>query len=312
MDLQEFSQKFGIDTTTSFQYNNENFNLLFSRYENGNWCLNLISDQNPIGEINADIVPANELTVATKALLADDFIVISSQQQAYLKLLSNANVIINHPFFMEKVENYSKGRPVTKDAYQLHPDFITYIKKQVKVNLKGARNLATVGFIINKPSDGFDRIIFDRDRQLRDNPELALNNGGIADNAKSGRPEIAPALKVQATNVLEDLAYIDSEGNPIEVGLRVKKYAVDGAFYLELNDKTTQTQLVIISNHGTVKQLSKQVKVNLGSGDVFQFGTQISKEWLLTSGLFESVDETNAVANLSVVGQAVLQMKVGE
>lgn len=312
MDLQEFSKQFGNDTTTSFQYNNENFNLLFSRYENGNWCLNLVSDQQPIGEISDDLSLANELTVPTKALLADDFIALSSEKQDYLRLLANANVIIKHPFFMEKVENYSKGRPITKDAYQLHPDFMTYIKKQVHINLKGKRTPSSLGFVINKPSEGLDRIIFDRDRQLRDNPDLAMNSAETTDNGKHGEDDISPALKVKATNILEDLAYLDQDGNSISAGLRVKKYAVNGAFYLELNDKETQTQQIIISDHGIVKQLGKQVKVNLPINDEELVGAQISKNWLLTSGLFDSVDTDNMIANLSIIGQAVLKMKVGE
>lgn len=300
MDLSEFSQKFGAQSAPTYQYRGEPFNLKFSRYENGNWQVNLIT---PTSDEMTEPVVANEITVALKSKLADDFIALAANKQEYLKFLLNNNIIVKHPFFSEKVGQPGENRPLINEAYQFTPDFIAYVQHQSGYDMTTERDISVI-FELDRPTSGFTRLIFERDAQLRENPDLGKNDSSENRHANTNEKQIGSKEdQVAAASVLETLTYI-ANGEEVPVVLHVKRYAIDGNWYVDLRERDTQSTICIITDHGPKLSSRYQLHLNLATSN--GFGDQINVAWLKATELFSNIDVANNKGELNTVGLLVL------
>lgn len=305
MDLSEFSQKFGAQAAPNYHFRGEPFNLKFSRYENGNWQVNLVA----ITQVDMPTaVTANEITVAVKSHLADDFLALNTQKQEYLKFLLQNNIIIKHPFFTEKIGNPGEIRQQVNEIYQLTPDFVSYVQQQSGYDLTTQHDVALT-FELDRPTSGFTRLIFERDAQLRENPDLGKNDNNPSRSAKAATKVSAgnQEEQIKAANIIEDLTY-QINGNDVPVEFHVSRYAVDGNWYLDLRERDTNNIICIISDHGAKSTSKYQVYLNLktpnGTGD------QMSSEWLAGTEMFNKIDTELKKGELNSIGLLVLAAKL--
>lgn len=302
MDLSEFSQKFGVQSAPTYQFRGEPFNLRFDRYENGNWQINLLL---PNADDKLDKNIANELTVAIKSKIADDFIALDTSKQEYIKFLLKNNIIVKHPFFAEKETRFGQTMSTVNETYQFTPDFVSYVQQKINYNMS-SRHDVEVKFTLDRRVNGFTRLIFDRDVQLKENPDLGKNNsethrGNNESDDKIGTKE----EQVTAANILENLTYLlDGEELPVE--LNVKKYAVTGNWYIDLRDDNNM-MLCVVTDHGPKLSSKYQMYVNLVKNN--STGRQISIECLKQTQLFEKIDQFENKAKLNTVGLIALQTK---
>ncbi|MCM0598544.1 hypothetical protein [Periweissella fabalis] len=304
MDLSEFSQKFGAESAPNYRFRGEPFNLSFTRYENGNWCINL-------AEIIEDDEPmlANELTVPIKAKLADDFIALASNQSEYFKFFLNNNIIVKHPFFMEKIGQPGELRPMLNEAYQLTPDFIAYIAKHSGYYMTTQRDV-NVSFILNRPTSGFTRLIFERDVQLRENPDLGVSDSRgntHHDNDKTSDTKTNVEEQMTATEILDNLTY-SVAGDEVPVDLNVKRYAVDGNWYVDIRARDTQETLCILTNHSQKLNSRYQLAINVQDGPMI--GDQVTETWLNETKLFKHIDVHQGKAELNNIGLLILEGQI--
>lgn len=301
MDLQEFAKQFGEEAAVTYRYKDAEFNLMFSRYANGNWKVNFVDASVATGKvISAETELHNELSVPVKALLADDFIALSSANQDIMRFLLNANMIVKHPFYMEKAGESASGRPVSNDAYQFSPDFIEYVRLQVGYVLRNQRQVVDMpGFVIDRPTSGYNRFNFDRDKQLRDNPDLGKNSPASRPEGGVKLPSFPAELKAQADELVDGLEYV-VDGETVGVTLNVKRYATNANWYADLRTTQGNIQLVVLTNHGQVKSNQHVVDLNFAGTDVL--GDQVPLTWLKETGLFDSIDSVAHTGKLSQVG----------
>ncbi|QBO35264.1 hypothetical protein EQG49_01700 [Periweissella cryptocerci] len=309
MDLQEFAKQFGEEAAVTYRYKDAEFNLMFSRYANGNWKVNLVDPSVPAGkDISEDVELQNELSVPVKALLADEFIALSSNNQDVMRFLLNANMIVKHAFYMEKGGESANGRPVTKDAYQFSPDFIDYVRLELGIELNKKRQANTLaGFVLNRPTGGYSRFNFDRDKQLRDNPDLGKNSPDTSKAPGVKLPSFPAELKAQADELVEGLEY-EVDGEMVGVNLSVKRYATNANWYVDIRTSEGNVQIVVLSNHGSAKQNQHIVDLNLVTEEAI--GDQVTLAWLQASELFESIDTETKTGKLSQVGLIALKQQL--
>ncbi|CAH0417073.1 hypothetical protein KAR50_04725 [Periweissella fabaria] len=305
MDLSEFSQKFGAEAAPNYRFRGEPFNLSFTRYENGNWCVNLAE----VTDDNDQLTLANEVTVPLKSKIADDFIALASNQGEYIKFFLNNNIIVKHPFFMEKTGQPGEIRPLVNETYQLTPDFIAFVEQQSGYNMTDQRDV-TVSFVVERPTSGFTRLIFDRDAQLRENPDLGMADGGSGQRRNSEQTANGAASmedQLTASEILDELTY-PIDGNDVPVELNVKRYAVDGNWYVDIRTRDTQETLCILTDHGPKLSSRYQLHVNLQENQAI--GDQVTQAWLQATKLFKQINVSERKAELNSVGLLVLEGQV--
>lgn len=305
MDLSEFSQKFGAEAAPNYRFRGEPFNLSFTRYENGNWCVNLVT----VGEDDEQPTLANEVTIPLKSKIADDFIALASNQGEYIKFFLNNNIIVKHPFFMEKVGQPGEVRPLVNESYQLTPDFVAFVEQQSGYDMTKQRDLA-VNFVLERSTSGFTRLIFERDAQLRENPDLGMADGGSDARHNSNQNDRGLGSvedQMTATEILDGLTYqVGDEAIPVE--LNVKRYAVDGNWYVDIRTQDTQEMLCILTDHGTKLNSRYQLRLNLQTGAAV--GDQVTEAWLQNTQLFKQINVAERKAELNSVGLLILEGQV--